>query len=105
MAAAMGFGIGRLQLAAKAGQVARHMNLKTPLTHKPTKVLALKGSRNVPGRIRDNVSVLACVNAAGKSISPMAIVKGVIPAVLDAYNTRAGLPGMVYTYSQKEVDE
>jgi hypothetical protein len=48
------------------------------LTHKPSKVLAAKGQRNVPCRIgnnRETVSVLVAVNAAGKDIRPMFVVK------------------------------
>ncbi|KAJ8316516.1 hypothetical protein KUTeg_005923 [Tegillarca granosa] len=44
------------------------------LTHNPTKVLAETGIKNIPGRVensRDNVSVLAAVNAAGDAKSPM----------------------------------
>lgn len=43
------------------------------LTHKPSKVLAEMGQRNVPGRVgncRDGVRVLAYVNAAGEGYSP-----------------------------------
>ncbi|XP_067649060.1 uncharacterized protein [Haliotis asinina] len=75
-----------------------------PLTHKPTKVLAEAGVKNVPGRvgnIRDNVTVLACINAAGGNIPPMAIVKGKTPKCLQAYNTPAGVPGTAYTYQSR----
>lgn len=49
------------------------------LTHKPSKVLAQIGQRNVPGQVgncRDGVTVLACINAAGDDIPPLVIVKG-----------------------------
>ena len=47
--------------------------------HKPTNVCARKGSRNVPGRTsnsRENVTMLASVNAEGRVMPPMCIVKG-----------------------------
>ena len=50
-----------------------------PLTHKLSKVLGATGAKNIPGRVgncRDNVSVLACVNADGGKIPPMITVKG-----------------------------
>ena len=43
-----------------------------------SKVLAKKGSRNIPGRVSDcrvSVSVLDCISAAGQEIPHMAIVK------------------------------
>ena len=47
--------------------------------HKPTNVCARKGSQNVPGRTsnsRENVTMLASVNAEGRVMPPMCIVKG-----------------------------
>lgn len=60
--------------------------------------------KNIPGRVgndRGRVSVLACVNAAGHAIPPMAVVRGKTPRSLSAYNTNMGVPGAVYTYQEK----
>ena len=75
-----------------------------PLLHKPTKIIAEKGIKNIPGRVgnsRDNVSVLACINAEGGEIPPMIIVKGKTYKSLHGYNTKDGVPGAVYTYQQR----
>lgn len=74
------------------------------LTHKPTKVLAEAGQRNVPGRVgncRDGITALACVNAAGRDIPPLVIVKGQTEKALRAYNVKLGPHGTKYTYQKK----
>ena len=65
-----------------------------PLLHKPTKIIAEKGIKNNPGRVgnsRDNVSVLACINAERGEIPPMIIVKGKTYKSLHGYNTKDGV--------------
>lgn len=50
-----------------------------PMLHKPVKILAKTGSKNIPGRVgncRDNVTVLACIGTDGTDIPPLCIVKG-----------------------------
>ena len=77
------------------------------LTHKPSKVLAEIGQRNVPGRVgncRDGVTVLACINAAGNDIPPLVIVKGLTEKALRAYNVQEGPTGATYTYQKKSMD-
>jgi hypothetical protein len=74
------------------------------LTHRPSKVLAETGQRNVPERVgncRDGVTVLACVNAAGNDIPPLVIVKGQTEKSLRAYNVAQGPHGAKYTYQKK----
>ena len=74
------------------------------LTHKPCKVLADVGQRNVPGRVgnsRDGVTVLACINAAGRDIPPLVIIKGLTEKSLRSYGVESGPPGMSYTYQKK----
>ena len=74
------------------------------LTHKPSKVLAAKGERNVPSRVgncRETVSVLAAINAAGNKIPPMIIVKGKTQKSLNAYNVQDGPVGAAWTYQAK----
>jgi hypothetical protein len=75
-----------------------------PLLHKPVRVLGQTGAKNIPGRVgnnRENVSVLACVNAAGGDIPPLVIIKGKTYKSLLAYNTEEGVPGTVYTYQER----
>ena len=78
------------------------------LSHKPARalVLAAKGERNVPSRVsntRETVSVLAAVNAAGRSFPPIYIyiVKGKTQKSLNAYNVKEGQSGAVWTYQEK----
>lgn len=74
------------------------------LTHKPAKVLAETGQRNVPGRVgncRDGVTVLACINAAGGDVPPLVIVKGQTDKAVRAYNVSLGPYGTKYTYQKK----
>ena len=79
------------------------------LDHKSAKVSARKGSNMVSrmGNSRDSVSVLISVNAVGRAMSPMVIVKGcpqpttpTPPAcAIQEYNI-AAFPAM-YTYQEK----
>lgn len=74
------------------------------LTHKPSKVLAQIGQRNVPGQVgncRDGVTVLACINAAGDDIPPLVIVKGMTDKAVRAYNVRERPVRTKYTYQKK----
>lgn len=47
--------------------------------HQPLRIIDEKGSKTVVGRTsscRTNITVMACVNAAGSKMSPLFIVKG-----------------------------
>lgn len=47
--------------------------------HQPVRIIAEKGFNTVVGRTsscRTNITVMACVNAAGSKMSPLLIVKG-----------------------------
>ena len=49
------------------------------LCHKPSKVYAQKGARNILGRVsntRQTLTFVACVNAMGNEVPPMIIAKG-----------------------------
>ncbi|CAC5401576.1 unnamed protein product [Mytilus coruscus] len=75
-----------------------------PLTHKPERVLAETGSKNIPGRVgdcRESLSVLGCINAAGQNIPPMVIVKGKSSKSLNAFNVSEGVPDTKYTYQER----
>ena len=50
-----------------------------PLDHKPSKVIALKGTKKVHCRTSGNkmqITIIACANAAGSVIPPMVIFEG-----------------------------
>ena len=56
------------------------------------KVICEKGVKNVIGKTTDNrtnITIMACGNAAGKSIPPLVILKGKTSASLHGYNTAA----------------
>ncbi|CAG2249671.1 unnamed protein product [Mytilus edulis] len=75
-----------------------------PLTHKPERVLAETGSKNIPGRVgdcRESLSVLGCINAAGQNIPPMVIVRGKTSKSLNAFNVSEGVPDTKYTYQER----
>ncbi|CAC5366815.1 unnamed protein product [Mytilus coruscus] len=75
-----------------------------PLTHKPERVLAETGTKNIPGRVgdcRESLSVLGCINAAGQNIPPMVIVKGKTSKSLNAFNVSEGVPDTKYTYQER----
>jgi transposase-like protein len=64
--------------------------------HQPVRVLAEKGSKSVVGRTspgRTNITIMACVSAKGKSMSPLLIVKGKTPRSLYGFNTTAAPAG------------
>lgn len=93
-----------LDLTDKPHRIWNIDETSVPLAHKPSKVLGPTGVKNIPGRVgncRDNVSVLACINAAGGEVPPMFIVKGKTYKSLYAYNTTEGVPGGIYTYQEK----
>ncbi|XP_062595646.1 uncharacterized protein LOC134257003 [Saccostrea cucullata] len=69
--------------------------------HTPVKVIAEKGSKAVVGRTsscRTNITVMACVNAAGGKMSPLFIVKGKTSRSLHGFNTLAAPQGTRWHY-------
>lgn len=75
-----------------------------PFEHKPTKVLARKGSKDVPGRAsntRCNNTIIACVNAVGTAMSPLMIVKGATHNSLLGWNTSEAPKGTLWTFQRK----
>lgn len=96
--------VDQLGLSEKPKQIWNIDETSVPLLHKPSRVLAQKGIKNLPGRVgnnRENISVLACINAAGDEVPPMVIVKGKTYKSLLAYNTENGVPGSIYTYQER----
>jgi hypothetical protein len=73
------------------------------MEHTPVKVVANKASRNTPGRIansRQSNTIIACINAIGKSMLPMIIVKGKTEKSLRGFNVLEGPVGLKWTYQQ-----
>lgn len=74
------------------------------LEHNPVSVIARRGTRSVVGRTsndRSNVTIMACVNAAGAAMPPMLIVKGKTKKSLFGYNTAASPKDSVWTYHER----
>ncbi|XP_045181703.2 tigger transposable element-derived protein 6-like [Mercenaria mercenaria] len=72
--------------------------------HNPIKVVSGIGAKNVCGRTSSkstNITIMACVNAAGKAMPPMFIVKGKTPRSLYSFNTQAAPPGTKWSYQEK----
>ena len=66
------------------------------LEHSPAQVVALKGSKVIPGRTsnsRESVAVLPCVNATGQAMPPLIVAKGKTSRSLRSYNTHEGPAG------------
>ncbi len=74
------------------------------LEHTPSSIVARKGTSNVPGRVspnRENITVVACINAAGVSMPPMFIVKGKTPKSLFAFSPDEGPSNSIWTWQAK----
>ncbi|MES9883347.1 MAG: helix-turn-helix domain-containing protein [Sedimenticola sp.] len=74
------------------------------MQHKPVKVCARVGAKNVPGRVgntRTQVTLLPCINAAGECMPPMLVVKGKTKRSLSAYNVGEGPTDAIWTYQSK----
>ena len=73
------------------------------LEHTPQRIVGRKGA-NIPGRVssnRENVTITACVSAAGQIISPMIIVQGKTYKSLLSFSTDENPVGAVWTWQQK----
>lgn len=93
-----------LNLMDKPKQIWNIDETNVSLTHKPSRILAEVGQKNVPGRVgncRDGVTALACINASGCDIPPLVIVKGLTEKAVHAYNVREGPTGTKYTFQKK----
>lgn len=72
--------------------------------HRPTTVVARKGVKSLPGRTgnsKENVTILACVNAQGGALPPMCIAKGKTPRCLESFATMDSPPGTLWTYQER----
>ena len=71
------------------------------MEHTSVKVVADKASRNTPGRVansRQSNTIIACINAIGKSMPPMIIVKGKTEKSLRGFNVLEEPVGSKWTY-------
>jgi len=72
------------------------------LDHKPTKIVAAKGSRHLhtcTSGNREMVTIIAAVNAAGDSIPPHVIVKGKTKRSLYSLQTENAPEGATWSWS------
>ncbi|VDI81895.1 Hypothetical predicted protein [Mytilus galloprovincialis] len=75
-----------------------------PLEHTPSKVVAAKSSRTIPGRVsntRERNTIFGCINARGDRMPPLIIVKGKTQKAVMSYNTADGPVGATWTYQAK----
>ena len=71
--------------------------------HNPERVISEKKARNVvskTGNNRSNVTIMACVNAMGRRMPPMFVVKGKTSASLHGFNTEAAPEDSIWTFEE-----
>lgn len=96
--------LSELQLHGKPQLIWNMDETNSKFEHKPSKVCARKGTRDIPGRTgnsKQGVTVLATINGAGRTIPPLVIVKGVSRKSLRSYNVVEGIPGTIWTWQKK----
>ena len=94
----------KLKLFNKPAQIFSMDETGIQMEHVPTNVVARKGSKIVPGRVsnnRENITVIACVNALGTAMPPMVIAKGKTYKSLLNFVTSDAPQGTIFTYSEK----
>ncbi|KAK3104138.1 hypothetical protein FSP39_024691 [Pinctada imbricata] len=72
--------------------------------HRPTSIIARKGTRSLPGRTgnsRENITILASVNACGTKIPPMCVVKGKTMKSVQSSSTLDAPQGTMWTYQER----
>lgn len=97
--------VQRLNLQDKPECIWNMDETSVSLCHRPTKVYAQKGMKNIPGRVansRESVTFVACVNALGNEVPPLVVVKGKTQASLSAFNVTESPPGTKFTYFIKQ---
>lgn len=81
-----------LNLTEKPKQIWNMDETGKQFEHNPVRVVARKGSKNLPGRTsnqRTNTTLVACVNASGQAMPTLIIVKGKTKRSLYSWNTTA----------------
>ncbi|XP_069110174.1 tigger transposable element-derived protein 6-like [Argopecten irradians] len=72
--------------------------------HSPSNVCTKKGTRTLQSRTsnsRENVTILACINATGKAMPPLCVAKGKTRKCLQTFNTVDAPEGTLWTYQNK----
>ncbi|XP_041370288.1 uncharacterized protein LOC121384088 [Gigantopelta aegis] len=72
--------------------------------HTPVHICSAKGKRNVTSRVsnsRENITVLACVNACGQAMPPMCVCKGKTEKSLRPFATLDAPEGTFWTYQER----
>ncbi|OWF47842.1 uncharacterized protein LOC110453826 [Mizuhopecten yessoensis] len=93
----------KLGISGKPKQIWNCNETGRSFEHSPVRVIAEKSSRNVLGRTsnnRTNVTMTACINAAGQKMSPMLIVKGKTSVSVHGFNTEAAPPGSKWAWQE-----
>ena len=71
--------LDKLDLKEKPDQIWNCDETGKNFEHQPVKVIAAKEEKSVIGRTSassSNITIMACVNAAGRTIPPLFVVKG-----------------------------
>lgn len=92
-----------LGLANKPEQVWNWDESGFNFEHQPVKVVAEKGSKTVVSRTSSkssNLTVIACVNAAGTAMPPLLITKGKTSKSIHGFNTDMAPEGTVWAYQE-----
>lgn len=72
-------------------------------THKPSKVIAQRGTKTLHGRTsntKENVTVLACINANGEKMPPFCIVKGKTVKSVQSFAVNDAPQNTVWSFQQ-----
>ncbi|XP_033730751.1 uncharacterized protein LOC117320202 [Pecten maximus] len=72
--------------------------------HSPSNVCTKKGTRALQSRTnnsRENVTILACINATGNAMPPLCVAKGKTRKCLQSFNTVDAPDGTLWTYQNK----
>jgi hypothetical protein len=82
----------KLDLKEKPDQIWNCGETGKNFEHRPVKVIAAKGEKSVVGRTSassSNITIMACVNAAGRTMPPLFVVKGKTSKSVHGFNTSA----------------
>lgn len=96
--------IDRLELSDKPECIWNMDEKGISLEHSPNKVVAVKSSRTIPGRVsntRERNTILGSINARGNCMPPLIIVMGKTRKAVMSYNTGDGPIGARWTYQEK----
>ena len=86
----------KLDLKDKPDQIWNCGETGKNFEHRPVKVIAAKGEKSVVGRTSassSNITIMACVNAAGRTMPPLFVVKGKTSKSVHGFSTSAAPVG------------